>query len=106
MTNLHQIGVELDKLNAASAAAFGVTAQALQPQIEPAELDAWAVVCLKIAGSGWHGWEATNLYLALSLGLRTAGGSELLLGVGRYGSALSGFSIDPVSVIFAASRPW
>ncbi len=33
MTNLHQIGVELDKLNAASAAAFGVTAQALQPQI-------------------------------------------------------------------------
>jgi nitric oxide reductase NorD protein len=95
MTNLHQIGVELDKLNAASAAAFGVTAQALQPQIEPAELDAWAVVCLKIAGSGWHGWEATNLYLALSLGLRTAGGSELLLGVGRYGSALSGFSIDP-----------
>ena len=95
MTDMNQIGGDLAQLNVACAAVFDSVSATLQPQVHAAELEAWASICLDIAGSGWHGWESTNLYMSLTMDLVAEGGSARLLGVGRYGLSLSGFSIEP-----------
>jgi len=69
MTDMNQIGGDLAQLNVACAAVFDSVSATLQPQVHAAELEAWASICLDIAGSGWHGWESTNLYMSLTMDL-------------------------------------
>ena len=85
MTDMNQISRDLAQLNVACAAVFDSVSATLQPQVHATELQAWSSICLDIAGSGWHGWESTNLYMRLTMDLVAEGGSARLLGVGRYG---------------------
>lgn len=62
------------------------------PTVSPGDgtRDEWAGLCLSIAESGWHAWEATAEYLAT-----TTLDDDDLLAVGRFGQGLCGFSYEP-----------
>ena len=101
MTDLQLVGIELTKHQVACGTTYTGLLETLAPQLAAAELLDWAQICRAIAAAGWHGWESTNRYLALSPALLAAGGPRLLLATGHYGLGLSGSSIEPGISYFA-----
>jgi len=65
----------------------------LQDVLDEAQLSRWSDLCWLLADAGWHGWETTHDYLALSLDL--ADDPERLLAIGEYCSLLVGTSFEP-----------
>ncbi|MFT6318448.1 MAG: hypothetical protein ACJAWG_003102 [Candidatus Azotimanducaceae bacterium] len=96
MVAIPQVASELAKLSITTAASFeSASATLRQRKVDNDVLTAWADICHSMATSGWHGWETTDCYLQISHSLVAHGGNDLLLGVGRYGLSLCGFSVEP-----------
>lgn len=61
--------------------------------VDEVQLTRWSDLCWLLADAGWHGWETTHDYLAISMGL--AQEPERLLNVGEYCTHLVGTSFEP-----------
>ena len=88
-----EIEAKLQRLKPDVADQYARVSLLLQDVLDEAQLSRWSDLCWLLADAGWHGWETTHDYLALSLDL--ADEPERLLAVGEYCSLLVGTSFEP-----------
>jgi hypothetical protein len=88
-----EIETKLRRLKPDVADQYARVSRLLDGTLNETQLSRWSDLCWLLADAGWHGWETTHDYLALSLQL--ADEPERLLAVGEYCSLLVGTSFEP-----------
>ena len=83
----------LRRLKPEVADQFARIGAVLRADLSETEFAQWGDICWTLADAGWHGWEVTNDFIALSLDL--ANDPTQLLQVGDYCTALVSTSFEP-----------
>lgn len=90
----------LDKMNLEASQQFSTVATDITRIISEDETRQWSTLCGSLANSGWHGYEATVAYLALTPALLNEYGVARLLASGRFGCDLSRQTSEPSIAYF------
>ena len=92
--SVNEISEQLKEINKDTGHRFELIAKDLVDRFETVG-DQWMALCLDMAASGWHGYEATDAYLKLSKPLLDLTDEERVLDVGTLGCSLVKHGYEP-----------